>query len=119
VAEQSGKWCAKNIAAAIDGRPGKAFRYLDKGILAMIGRNAAVAEVGKHRHEFHGPVAFAAWLGVHVALLTTVRAKMDTSLEWAWEYFGKVQGDSVLDRPNQMNANLSDAEEGLAHAHKK
>ena len=33
--------------------------------MAMIGRNAAVAEVGPHRHEVHGTVAFAAWLGVH------------------------------------------------------
>jgi NADH:ubiquinone reductase (H+-translocating) len=63
VAEQSGKWCAKNIAAAIAGEPEEPFRYLDKGIMAMIGRNAAVAEVGEHRHELQGPVAFAAWLG--------------------------------------------------------
>ena len=40
-------------------------RYFDKGIMAMIGRNAAVAEVGEHRHELEGVIAFAAWLGVH------------------------------------------------------
>src|SRR6516164_972328 len=51
VAEQSGKWCAKNILLETAGKPRVAFRYLDKGIMAMIGRNAAVAEVGKHRHE--------------------------------------------------------------------
>ena len=33
--------------------------------MAMIGRNAAVAEMGEHRHELHGGIAFAAWLGVH------------------------------------------------------
>jgi hypothetical protein len=38
--------------------------------MAMIGCNSAVAEVGAHHHEVHGPVAFAAWLGVHLALLT-------------------------------------------------
>jgi NADH:quinone reductase (non-electrogenic) len=58
VAEQSGKWCAKNIAAAIAGEPEEPFRYLDKGIMAMIGRNAAVAEVGEHRHETPGPGCF-------------------------------------------------------------
>ena len=81
VAEQSGKWCAKNIAAVIAGEPEEPFQYFDKGIMAMIGRNAAVAEVGEHRHELRGPVAFAAWLGVHAALLTTARAKIETFVD--------------------------------------
>ena len=101
VAEQSGKWCANNIAAVIAGEPEKPFRYLDKGIMAMIGRNAAVAEVGEHRHQLQGPVAFAAWLGVHAALLTTARAKIETFVEWGWDYFGKAHADPVLDRPGQ------------------
>ena len=36
--------------------------------MAMIGRKAAVAEIGEHRHELHGRFAFAAWLGVHAAV---------------------------------------------------
>jgi NADH:ubiquinone reductase (H+-translocating) len=111
VAEQSGKWCAKNIAAAIAGEPEEPFRYLDKGIMAMIGRNAAVAEVGEHRHELQGPVAFAAWLGVHAALLTTVRAKIETFVEWGWDYFGKAHADPVLDRTSQANINWNADEE--------
>jgi NADH dehydrogenase len=89
VAEQSGKRCAKNIAAAIAGEPGEPFHYFDKGIMAIIGRKAAVAEGGEHRHEIHGPIAFAAWLGVHATLLTTARAKIETFVEWGWDYFGK------------------------------
>ena len=46
VAEQSGKWCARNILSDIAGGPRVPFHYLDKGIMAMIGRNSAVAEVG-------------------------------------------------------------------------
>jgi NADH:ubiquinone reductase (H+-translocating) len=111
VAEQSGKWCAKNIAAAIAGKPAQPFRYLDKGIMAMIGRNAAVAEVGEHRHELQGPVAFAAWLGVHAALLTTARAKIETFVEWGWDYFGKAYADPVLDRLDQANINWDADEE--------
>ena len=42
--------------------------------MAMIGRGAAIAEVGAKRHELHGPVAFSAWLGVHAWLLSTNRA---------------------------------------------
>jgi NADH dehydrogenase len=60
VAEQSGKWCARNIELDIAGEPRKPFKYFDKGIMAMIGREAAVAEVGERRHELEGPVAFAA-----------------------------------------------------------
>jgi NADH dehydrogenase len=111
VAEQSGKWCAKNIAAVIAGEPEEPFRYLDKGIMAMIGRNAAVAEVGQHRHELQGTVAFAAWLGVHAALLTTARAKIETFVEWGWDYFGKAHGDPVLDRLSQANINWNADEE--------
>ena len=111
VAEQSGKWCAKNIAAVITGEPAEPFRYLDKGIMAMIGRNAAVAEVGEHRHELQGPVAFAAWLGVHAALLTTLRAKIETFVEWGWAYFGGSHADPVLDRISQANIDWSADEE--------
>ena len=66
VAQQSGAWAARNIRADLDGKPRTPFKYLDKGIMAMIGRGAAVAEVGDH-HALHGPIAFAAWLGVHSA----------------------------------------------------
>jgi len=99
VAQQAGRHCAKNIAAAVSGNSGKSFEYLDKGIMAMVGRNAAVAEVGSSRHTVTGTLAFAAWLGVHALLLTTVRAKLETFMEWAWEYFGHVHVDAILDRP--------------------
>ena len=101
VAEQSGKWCAKNIVAHMKGEERKPFGYLDKGIMAMIGRGAAIAEVGPHRHELEGPIAFAAWLGVHVALLATSEAKMAAVVQWAWDYFSEVKGDQVLDRFSQ------------------
>jgi NADH dehydrogenase len=113
VAQQAGRHCAKNIAAAVAGSSGKPFEYLDKGIMAMVGRNAAVAEVGSSRHTVTGTLAFAAWLGVHALLLTTVRAKVETFLEWAWQYFGHVHVDPILDRPdvdwsNGMNTPPSD-----------
>jgi NADH:ubiquinone reductase (H+-translocating) len=99
VAQQAGRHCAKNIVAVAAGHSGKPFEYLDKGIMAMVGRNAAVAEIGSSHHPVTGTLAFAAWLGVHALLLTTVRAKIGTFLEWAWEYFGHVHIDPILDRP--------------------
>ena len=114
VAEQTGKWCAKNILLDISGKPTVPFRYLDKGIMAMIGRNAAVAEVGKHRHELEGPVAFAAWLGVHAALLGSTRAKVGAFMEWAWAYFGGTLEDVVLDRPEELQIDWNDEGEEKA-----
>jgi NADH dehydrogenase len=89
VAQQSGAWAAQNIIRARQGAQLKPFHYKDKGIMAMIGRNAAVAEVGKHRHQVDGPMAFAAWLGVHAMLLSGVHAKTDAFLTWAWDYFDR------------------------------
>jgi len=111
VAEQSGKWCAKNIALDIAGEPRKPFDYFDKGIMATIGRNAAVAELGEHRLEVHGAIAFAAWIGVHAVLLFTTRAKIESFVEWAWDYFGRIKGDQVLDRFSQAKINWSDDED--------
>ncbi len=98
VALQSGKWAGKNIVADIEGRPRRTFAYLDKGIMAMLGRNAAIAEIGEHRHELDGSVAFTMWLGVHLALLTSLQVKIETFVEWIWDYFMKERGNQVLDR---------------------
>ena len=54
MALQAGRWAAENILADIAGKPRKPFHYKDKGIMAMIGDNAAIAEVGAHHHELHG-----------------------------------------------------------------
>ena len=89
VAQQSGKWAAQNIVRELHEEPTEPFVYKDKGIMAMIGRNAAVAEVGKHHHQVEGPVAFAAWLGVHAMLLSGVHSKTDAFLTWAWDYFDR------------------------------
>ena len=51
----------------------------------MIGRNAAVAEVGLQRRHLHGVTAFVTWLGVHLALLTNMRAKIEALVEWGWD----------------------------------
>jgi NADH dehydrogenase len=89
VAQQSGRWAAQNILRELRQKPTKPFRYKDKGIMAMIGRNAAIAEVGKHRHQVEGPLAFAAWLGVHAMLLSGTHSKTDAFLTWAWDYFDR------------------------------
>jgi len=95
VAQQSGAWAAENILRERSGTATRPFRYKDKGIMAMIGRNAAVAEVGKHRHQVEGPIAFAAWLGVHAMLLSGAHSKTDAFLTWAWDYFDRDHAATV------------------------
>jgi NADH dehydrogenase len=86
VALQSGAWAAKNIRAVRDGDDPTPFDYHDKGIMAMIGRNAAVAEIGKSRRHLEGPMAFGAWLGLHAALLSGFRDRVDAVMNWAEDY---------------------------------
>lgn len=92
VALQAGRWAARNILADVDGRQREPFRYRDKGIMAMVGRGSAVAEVGKRHHELHGTVAFAAWLGVHAWLMSGVRQRVDAFVSWAWDFLGASRG---------------------------
>ena len=101
VAQQCGVWTANNILAEIAGKPRTAFHYRDKGIMAMIGRDAAVAEIGRKRHQLEGPIAFAAWLGVHLMLMSGVRERIEAFIDWAWDYFSKVRPIQVLDRGDE------------------
>jgi NADH dehydrogenase len=105
VAQQSGKWAAKNILADIEGTPRTPFHYHDKGIMAMIGRNAAIAEVGEHRHDLEGVAAYSMWLGVHIALLSGLRVKVHTFVDWLWNYFSGEGGPMLLDRSDAARIN--------------
>jgi NADH dehydrogenase len=87
VAQQAGTWAGTNILDDRSGIDRTPFHYHDKGIMAMIGRRAAVAEIGEHRHELHGRIAFAAWLGVHAALLSNIGAEMHAFMAWAEDFY--------------------------------
>jgi NADH dehydrogenase len=108
VALQAGQWTAANILADIAGKPRTPFQYHDKGIMAMISRNAAVVELGKARHELHGMVAVAAWLGVHAYLLSGVRNRIDAFVDWTWTFFARSRGPQVLDPSDVSRINWQD-----------
>ena len=108
VALQSGAWAADNVLAEFAGKPRKPFHYHDKGIMAMIGRGAAVAEVGPHRHELHGHIAHTAWLGVHASLMTGVRNRVDAFLAWGVSAFSSGRGPQVLDRTEASRIDWED-----------
>ena len=110
VALQSGKWAAENILADMTGKPRTPFRYKDKGIMAMIGDGAAVAEMGKHHHELHGHVAFCAWLGVHAYLMSGSRTRIDAFIVWASDFIGSSRASSIIDDPDASRIDWGDEE---------
>ncbi len=108
VALQSGKAAADNILADFAGKGRNDFAYKDKGIMAMIGRGAAIAEVGKGHHEVHGQLAHMAWLGVHASLMTGTRDKIEAIIDWGWDRFSKTGGPHVLDRGDAAQIDWED-----------
>ena len=111
VALQAGTAVANSILADIDGSRTPSFKYHDKGIMAMIGRRAAIAEVGPHRHELHGPIAFSAWLGVHAWLLSTNRARIDAFMNWAWDSFSNSRSPAIIDDPDAPRIDWDDPDD--------
>lgn len=111
VAQQSGKWAARNILADLRGGERTPFVYRDKGIMAMIGRGASVAELGTKRRQIAGPLAFLSWLAVHVALLSGVRERIGALVSWFWDYGTHRRPQIVVDRPDAYRIDWSDHEE--------
>jgi NADH dehydrogenase len=85
VAIQEGRHTAMNIERAIAGRPLLPFRYVDKGSFAVIGRGAAVGQIGK-RLRVSGPLAWVAWLLIHIFYLIGFRNRLAVLLGWAYSY---------------------------------
>lgn len=85
VAIQQGVAAARNILRQLAGQSPQPFRYRDRGVMATIGRNAAVARVG--RLALTGFPAWLLWLGVHLVNLIGFRNRLLVLINWAWDYF--------------------------------
>jgi NADH dehydrogenase len=94
VAIQMGKFAARAIRADIERRDRVAFRYRDKGQLAVIGRGHAVADLGKIRAE--GFMAWLLWIFVHIFFLIGFRNRVVVMFEWAWSYITFQRGARVI-----------------------
>ena len=84
VAMQGGRHAAQNILRHLAGQPLLPFRYKDKGAMATIGRNAAVANIGGR--QFTGFVAWVLWLVIHIFFLIGFRNRIGVLTNWAWNY---------------------------------
>lgn len=85
VAQQQARHAAGNIRRGLDGRAPEPFTYKDPGLLATIGRNAAVARLWGI--SFSGWLAWLIWVGLHVYRLIGFRNRLVVILNWAWDYF--------------------------------
>ncbi|ANM30157.1 pyridine nucleotide-disulfide oxidoreductase [Acidobacteria bacterium Mor1] len=93
-ANQQGKHAARGILADLAGRARKPFRYLDKGNLATIGRNRAIADFGWLR--VRGRLAWFLWLFVHILYLVGFRNRLSVLLQWAYAYFTFQRGVRLI-----------------------
>jgi NADH dehydrogenase len=91
---QEGRHAAANIMRRIAGRPALPFRYRDRGMLATIGRSAAVADLRGLR--FSGFPAWLAWLFVHIVFLIGFRNRLIVLFEWAWVYLTHQRGARLI-----------------------
>lgn len=94
VAIQQGRYVANLIKNRQKGKETKPFRYLDKGNLAVIGRNCAVAYFG--RFKFSGFPAWLLWVFVHIGYLIEFDNKIIVMFEWAWNYFTRNRGARLI-----------------------
>lgn len=97
VAIQQAKFLAANLIKQKSGLVQKEFEYSDKGSLATIGRNLAVADlpIGKLK----GFVAWALWSVVHLFMIVGVKNRLSIFLNWSWNYFTYDQSLRLLIKP--------------------
>ncbi len=94
VAMQQGRYVARLIYRRLRGKKMKPFRYFDKGNLAVIGRNAAVADFGFVR--FSGWPAWLLWVFVHIAYLIEYDNRLLVLVQWAANYFTRKRGARLI-----------------------
>jgi NADH:ubiquinone reductase (H+-translocating) len=94
VAMAQGRYVARTIQARLRGETPPPFHYFDKGTLATIGRNQAVAAFG--RVHISGPVAWFVWLFVHLMYLVEFENRLLVLTEWVYDYFTRNRGARLI-----------------------
>jgi NADH dehydrogenase len=96
-AMQMGTQAAHMIEADMEGRPRKPFHYFDKGDMATIGRNRAVADVKwPFKAHWSGFAAWITWLTVHIFFLVGFRNRVLVMVQWAWTYLTLGHGARLI-----------------------
>ncbi|MDJ0841947.1 MAG: NAD(P)/FAD-dependent oxidoreductase [Acidobacteriota bacterium] len=94
VALQQGRYIGKAILAGLKGKAARPFKYIHYGDLAVIGRSAAVADIGKMRLSGHPAWWF--WLLVHLVKLVDLQNRMTVLLQWGWSYITRKRSARLI-----------------------
>ncbi|MEK6598702.1 MAG: NAD(P)/FAD-dependent oxidoreductase [Gemmatimonadota bacterium] len=97
VAIQQGLFLGRLLRDELAGRPRRAFRYVNKGELAVIGRGQAVADFGRIR--LAGFPAWFTWIFVHIAYLIGFASRVLVLFQWAWSYLTFERGARLITHP--------------------
>ena len=95
VAIQSGSHAARQILARLDGKDTRPFHYKDKGIMATIGRRAAITQFRSGR-VVRGTFGWLAWLALHLVYLVGFRNKIVVFINWSWRYLSWGSGPRII-----------------------
>ena len=99
-AMQSGRHAARQLLARRVGAAPSRFRYVDKGVMATIGRRAAVAELQGpwplRGRILKGTLGWLSWLGLHLVYLVGIRNRLVVLLNWSWRYVGWTSGPRII-----------------------
>jgi NADH dehydrogenase len=98
VALQQGELLAANLQRIIRGETPKEFKYLNKGVMAIVARNKAVVDLPKNIH-FKGFLGWLSWLFIHLILLVGFRNKVVALVDWAFSYASSDQALRLIIRP--------------------
>jgi NADH dehydrogenase len=91
---QQGRHVASNIERLLRGEPTLPFRYVDRGMLAAIGRGSAIAE--RRAARLRGFGAWLIWVFVHIYFLVGFRNRGAVLARWAWEYMRRMRGSRLI-----------------------
>jgi NADH dehydrogenase len=106
VAIQQGLNLAHNFKLKLKNKPLKAFKYNDKGSMAIIGKMKAVVDLPNPKLHFKGAFAWLIWLFIHLISLITYRNRLQTLINWMVAYFSKDQALRMLIRPEKRSKQL-------------
>src|SRR5205823_5411624 len=94
VAMQQGRYVAKLIQAKLRGKATAPFHYFNKGNLATIGRNRAVAQFGKL--HIAGFFAWFVWVFVHLMYLVGFESRLVVLVKWVYDYVSRNRGARLI-----------------------
>lgn len=100
VAIQQSKLLATNLKNILLNKKIESFTYNDKGSMATVGRNKAVAEVGKIKLK--GFIAWFAWMMIHLMSIIGIKNRLFILINWVWQYFTYDPSLRLIIKPTEM-----------------